>query len=125
MSTQQGEANGNEARDAVMRTFIRARIAADPEFKRTSAGVGICRIPVIGEAGPASRPPRLSLYIMDGGGKLKPQEAKRCAYGLHPGDVIQAVGAVGPERAKARHQEVVVDEPVKLRARAAERAGAA
>lgn len=119
MRTEQNGASNGAGQDVVMRTFIRARLAARPEFDRTSNGIGICRIPVIGEAGPASRPSRVSLYIMDGGAGLNPEEAKRCAFGLNPGDVIQAVGAVGAERPKTRTQEVVVDEPVKLRARAA------
>jgi hypothetical protein len=108
-----------------MRTFVRARVASKPEFVRSSGGVGVCRIPVIGDGNLTTSPPRLSLYVRDGGGKLNPEEARRCAFGLRPGDVIQAVGAVGAERPKARHQEVVVDEPVKLRARAAGTVGAA
>jgi len=125
MRTEQNGTDANGGQKIVMRTFVRARIASKPEFRRTSGGVALCIIPVIGEAGPASRPPRISLHIWDGGG-LRPDEAKRCAFNLHPGDVIQAVGRVGGERPKARHQEVVVDEPVKLRERAAaETAGAA
>ena len=44
---------------------------------------------------------------------------------MNPGDLIQAVGDLGPERARALRQEVLVSEPVRLRARAVETAGVA
>lgn len=122
-STENGAASGTSG-EAVMRTFVRGRIASEPEFAETMEGVGVCRMLVIGEAGPASRPPRVSLYVRDGGG-LRPDEAKRCAFKLRAGDLIQAVGDVGAERPKAPHQEVLVSEPVRLRARAGGEAGAA
>jgi hypothetical protein len=102
----------------VKRTSIRARIAREPEFVRTIRGIGICRLMVIGEAGPASSPPQAFLYIRDGG-PLRVDEAVRCGLGLHEGDLIEAVGKVGAMRRKARHQEVIVTERVKLRQRAA------
>lgn len=107
--------------EEVMRTFVRGRLGKAPELARTlgEEATAVCRLVVLGRAaGPASRPPKVSLY-------LKGAEAERCASGLHPGDLIEAVGDVGPERTKARRQEVLVSEPVKLRARAGGSAGAA
>ena len=99
----------------VMRTFVRGRIASRA-YRRTSEGVGVCRLIVVGTAaGPASKPPRVSLYIRDGG-NLRPDEAMRCAHSLADGDLIQAVGDVGGERDGARHQEVIVTEQVRRRA---------
>jgi len=96
-----------------MRTFARGWLAKKPEFKRSEEGVAVCRLVVIGEAaGPASKPPRVSLY-------LRGAEAERCASGLRVGDLIEGVGVLGPERSRAPRQEVLVDERVKLRARAA------
>lgn len=110
------EQNGTQAANGhrpVIRTFARGWLAKAPEFRRSDAGVAVCRLLVVGEAaGPASKPPRVSLY-------LSGAEAERCADGLHPGDVIEGVGILGPERRRAPRQEVVVDERVKLRARAA------
>ena len=118
-----------KAQMAVMRTFVRGRLAGKPEYARTSDGGEVCRLIVIGEAaGPASSPPRASLYIRNGDGAsegLRADEARRCAFGLNPGDLIQAVGDLGPERARALRQEVLVSEPVRLRARAVETAGVA
>lgn len=119
------EENGGEA---VMRSFVRGTLAQKPEYARTTEGGEVCRLVVIGEAGPAGKPPRVSLYIRNGAARaegLRPDEAHRCAFGLRVGDVIQAVGDIGPERRTARRQEVIVSEPVRLRARAAEAAGAA
>jgi hypothetical protein len=124
MKTEENGAASEMIGDAVMRTFVRGRIASEPEFAQTMEGVGVCRLLVIGEAGPASRPPRVSLYVRDGG-DLRADEAKRCAFNLRPGDLIQAVGDIGAERAKAARQEIVVSEPVRLRARAGGEAGAA
>lgn len=104
----------------VMRIFVRGRLGRAPEFARTVDGVGICRLLVIGRAaGPASSPPRVSLYIRDGGAGLRADEAVRCGLGLHEGDLIEAVGDIGPERPKAPRQEVLVSERVKLRERGA------
>lgn len=112
---------------AVMRVFVRGRVALKPEFVTTlgEEPIDVCRIEVIGDAGPASSPPRVALYITGNRGSTRPDEAKRCAFGLNRGDWIEAAGDVGPERATARRQEVLVSEPVKLRGRAAGRAGAA
>ena len=110
---KQAQAAG-EGRDAVMRTFVRGRLGRAPEFARTvgEEQTAICRMLVLGRAaGPASSPPKVSLY-------LKGAEAKRCALGLRAGDLIEAVGNIGPERAQAHHQEVLVDKQVKLLARA-------
>lgn len=125
MGTEQKAAVASGAGESVMRSMVLARIASRPEFVRTSGGVGICRIPVIGEAGPASSPPRAFLYVRDGGDGLRPDEAKRCAFNLHEGDLIRAVGDIGGERPKARGQEIIVTEQVKLRARTSGTAGAA
>jgi hypothetical protein len=107
--------------EEVMRTFVRGRLGGEPEFARTTGeeATAVCRLLVVGRArGPASRPPRVALY-------LKGPEAERCAFGLHRGDLIEAVGDIGPERPRARRQEVLVSEPVRLRARAGGSAGAA
>lgn len=110
------EQNGTQAATEykpVIRTFARGRLAEPPEFRRSVEGVAVCRLVVVGEApGPASNPPKVSLY-------LSGSEAERCADGLNLGDLIEGVGVVGPERKRAPRQEVVVDERVKLRARAA------
>lgn len=104
------QANGHQP---VIRTFARGWLAKPPEFAHSDEGVAVCRLLVIGEAaGPASKPPRVSLY-------LRGVEAERCAYGLREGDLIEGVGVLGPERKRAPRQEVLVDERVKLRARAA------
>lgn len=107
--------------EEVMRTFVRGRLGKEPEFVRTlgEEAIPICRLLIVGKArGPASRPPRVLLY-------LKGAEAERCAFGLHRGDLIEAAGDIGPERPEARHQEVLVGDRVKLRARAGGEAGAA
>jgi hypothetical protein len=112
------EQNGTQAAPEykpVIRTFARGRLAEPPELRRSDEGVAVCRLVVVGEApGPASDPPKVSLY-------LRGSEAVRCGLGLHQGDLIEGVGAVGPERKRARRQEVVVDtdKRVILRARAA------
>lgn len=118
MTAQRVESANDEGREA-MRTFVRGRVARAPEFARSVNGVGVCRLLVVGRAaGPASNPPRVSLYIRDGGRGLRSDEAVRCGLGLHPGDLIEAVGDIGPERPTARRQEVLVSESVKLRQRA-------
>lgn len=102
-----------QRQDEVMRVFVRGRLARKPEFAQTVEGVAICRLLVLGRAaGPASSPPRVSLY-------LSGEEARRCAFGLGEGDLIEGVGDLGPERRKALRQEVLVTERVKLRERAA------
>jgi hypothetical protein len=117
MSTKRDEAASGEA-VKVMRTFVRGHLGQAPEFVRSVDGVGVCRLLVIGKAaGLASSPPRVSLYISDGGPGLRSDEAVRCGLGLHSGDLIEAVGDIGPERPTARRQEVLVSERVKLRAR--------
>ncbi len=116
---QQAQATGERSPE-VMRTFVRGRLGKAPEFARTygEGATVICRLLVLGRAaGPASRPPKVALY-------LKGAEAQRCAFGLRPGDLIEAVGNIGPERPKARHQEVLVEDRVKLRARPGGSAGA-
>jgi hypothetical protein len=120
MATSSGAAEMMSGEE-VMRTFVRGRLAKAPEFARTlgEEATTVCRLLVIGKArGPASRPPKVSLY-------LKGAEAERCAFGLNRGDLIEAAGDIGPERAKAGHQEVLVSDRVKLRARAGGSAGAA
>ena len=113
----------------MLRSLVRGAVAKEPEFVRTAEGAELCRLTVIGEAaGPASRPPRVSLYIRNGEGSpegLRPDEARRCGFNLSAGDVIEAEGDIGPERDGARRQEILVTERVRLRARAAEAAGAA
>jgi hypothetical protein len=112
MAAQNGAGRTN-GHTAVIRTFARGWLAKAPEFKRSDTGVAVCRLLVVGEAaGPASSPPKVSLY-------LRGTEAVRCAFGLSVGDLIEGVGILGPERERVPHQEVLVDERVKLRARAA------
>lgn len=115
MAAKRGQAQ--ESRRPVIRAFARGWVARKPEFARSMEGVAFCRLLVVGEAGPASAPPRVSLYVRGG-------EAERCAAGLREGDLIEAVGDIGPERPRARRQEVVVSERVKLWARATSGAGA-
>jgi hypothetical protein len=111
MAAQSG-ADSTNGHTAVIRTFARGRLAKPPEFAHSDEGVAVCRLLVIGEAaGPASSPPRVSLY-------LRGVEAERCAYGLREGDLIEGVGVLGPERKGARRQEVLVDKRVILRQRA-------
>ena len=113
MAAEQNGAPATNGHKPVIRTFARGWLAKAPEFNRSDAGVAICRLLVVGEAaGPASNPPRVSLYV-------RGTEAVRCAFGLHQGDLIEGVGVLGPERKRAPRQEVLVDERVKLRARAA------
>ncbi len=112
MAADQNGAQAANGQRPVIRTFARGWLAKPPEFAHSDEGVAVCRLLVIGEAaGPASQPPRVSLY-------LRGVEAERCAYGLRQGDLIEGVGVLGPERKRAPRQEVVVDERVKLRARA-------
>lgn len=109
----QDAADTTNGHTAMMRTFARGWLAKQPEFAHSDEGVAVCRLLVIGEAaGPASQPPRVSLY-------LRGVEAERCAYGLRQGDFIEGVGVLGPERKRAPRQEILVDKRVKLRARAA------
>lgn len=109
MTQQQTEA---QEVSPVIRTFARGWLGKAPEFKRSDGGVAVCRLLVVGEAaGPASKPPTVSLY-------LSGEEAVRCGLGLKEGDLIEGIGIVGPERERASRQEVLVNERVKLRARA-------
>ncbi len=113
MAADQNGAQAVKPRKPVIRTFARGRLAKPPEFAHSDEGVAVCRLLVIGEAaGPASQPPRVSLYV-------RGVEAERCAYGLREGDLIEGVGVLGPERKRAPRQEVLVDKRVKLWARAA------
>ncbi len=113
MAAEQIRAQATNGHRPVMRTFARGWLAKRPEFRHSDENVAVCRLLVIGQAaGPASKPPRVSLY-------LRGLEAERCAYGLREGDLIEAVGVIGPERKSALRQEVLVDGRVKLRARAA------
>jgi hypothetical protein len=112
MAADRSGAQAANGQRPVIRTFARGWLAKPPEFAHSDEGVAVCRLLVIGEAaGPASKPPRVSLY-------LRGTEAERCAYGLREGDLIEGVGVLGPERRRAPRQEVLVDERVKLRARA-------
>lgn len=108
----------------MLRTFAQAPICEVSRWAEIDAGVGVCRITVIGDPpGPASSPPKITFYVRDGGnpGKghpLRPDEARRCASNLQIGDVVRLIGDIGPERVKAGRQEVVVTEEVKLKVRA-------
>ena len=106
MAAEQNRAEAPKGKRPVIRTFARGWIAKELEFKRSSGGVAVCRILVVGEAeGPASEPPTVSLYTSG-------EEAERCANGLNVGDFIEGIGVVGPKRRKALGQEIVVDKKV-------------
>jgi hypothetical protein len=115
MAAVKSGAQAANTQEPVLRTFARGWLTKAPQFERSSEGVAICRLLVAGEAaGPASKPPRVSLYV-------KGAEAERCADGLLVGDLIEGVGVIGPERERAERQEILVDEDkrVILRARPA------
>lgn len=115
MAAAQSGAQAANTQEPVLRTFARGWLTKAPQFGRSREGVAVCRLLVAGEAaGPASRPPRVSLYV-------KGAEAERCAAGLIVGDLIEGVGTIGPERERAERQEILVDEDkrVILRARLA------
>lgn len=113
MAAEQGGAQQASKQEPVLRTFARGWLAKEPELARSVEGVAVCRLLVVGEAaGVASKPPSVSLYVRE-------DEAERCASGLNVGDLIEGVGVIGPERERASRQEVLVDERVILRARAA------
>lgn len=112
MAADQNGAQAANGHQPVIRTFARGWLAKPPEFAHSDEGIAVCRLLVIGEAaGPASQPPRVSLY-------LRGVEAERCAYNLREGDLIEGVGVLGPERKSTLRQEVLVDKRVKLRQRA-------
>lgn len=112
MTAEQNREEAKNGQTPVMRTFARGWLAKPPELAYSDENVAVCRLLVIGQAaGPASSPPRASLY-------LRGTEAERCAYGLREDDLIEAVGVLGPERPGARRQEVLVDKRVRLRGRA-------
>jgi hypothetical protein len=113
MAAERNGAQAAKGHKPVIRTFARGWLTEAPEFRRSDEGVAVCRLVVACEAdGPASNPPKVSLYI-------RGTEAVRCGLGLQQGDLIEGVGVLGPERKRAPRQEVLVDERVKLRARAA------
>lgn len=105
----------------VLLTTAEAPISEISRWEELDDGIGVCRITVMGVApGPASSPPRITFYVKDGGlpeegAPLRADEARRCVDGLRAGDVVRLAGRVGPERAKARRQEVIVTEEVRLR----------
>lgn len=102
---------GAQATDSGVRPF-RGWLSKPPEFQRSSRGVAVCRLAVVGKAGPASKPPSVNVY-------LSGTEAVRCGLGLNEGDLIEGVGVLKPKRKQAPRREVVVkDERVILRARA-------
>ena len=104
-------------REHEARTKILGKISRAPEGSRTSAGTPVCRLIVSKDAeGPASSPVLVGLY-------LKGELARRCLRGLGVGDLIEAVGDLGPMRERARLPEVLVGD-VKLRERASGRAQA-
>ena len=105
--------------DNVMRTMVQARIARK-EFRETPQGVGLCVLTVIGNPSGQSGAPaaRLPLRRRRRRG-ARPDEASRCNSGLKAGDLIHAVGDIGPDRPEAERQEVIVTAPVRLRERAA------
>jgi hypothetical protein len=105
----------------VLRTFAVAPICRISRWRRLSdgSGRGCCRITVLGDApGPASSPAKVTFYVLDGGFPdqgypLADNEARRCADGLEVGDRVELIGNVGPERASAERQEVLVTQEVK------------
>jgi len=105
--------------EEVARAMILGRIGREPETGRTSSGVMVCRLHIVNQAGPASRPVRVAAYI-------KGEFAKRCGFNLHRGDLIEVVGDIGPQRSGVGYQELLVTgEDVTLKQRAGQVAGAA
>jgi hypothetical protein len=106
---------------AVLRTFAVGPISAKSKWTalQDGSGDGVCRITILGDPpGPASNPPKITFYVKDGGFPeqgypLRPDEARRCAAGLKVGDRVEMIGNVGPERASADRQEVIVTQEVK------------
>jgi hypothetical protein len=106
---------------AVLRTFAVGPICEISKWTelRDGSGDGVCRITILGDPpGPASNPPKITFYVKDGGFPeqgypLRPDEARRCAAGLKVGDRVEMIGNVGPERASAARQEVIVTQEVK------------
>ncbi len=113
-------AGGVQDEAAVMRTFVRGRVARKPEFSQTMRRSR--RLPDRRDrrGTGAGEQAAEGLPLHRGGGRAaRADEARRCAFNLTEGDLIQAVGDIGPERPEAKRQEVVVSEPVRLRARMA------
>jgi hypothetical protein len=112
---------------AVLRTFAVGPICAISKWTelQDGTGEGVCRITILGDPpGPASNPPKITFYVKDGGFPeqgypLRPDEARRCAAGLKVGDRVEMIGNVGPERASADRQEVIVTQEVKKKKPAA------
>jgi len=104
-----------------LRTLAIAPICAISSWRELSdrSGRGVCRITVLGDPpGPASGPPKVTGYVLDGGHPddgypLREDEARRCAAGLEIGDRVEMVGNVGPQRASAERQEIIVTQEVK------------
>jgi hypothetical protein len=99
-------------------TLIQGEITKIEQEKK--GRFGVCRITVLAEAtGRATSPPMIVLYVRDGGEPdagytLRADESRRCKEGLGVGDVIRVEGRVAVSRQKARAQEVIVTEQVKL-----------
>jgi hypothetical protein len=113
---------------AVLRTWAVGPICAISRWTelQDGSGEGVCRITILGDPpGPASNPPKITFYVKDGGFPeqgypLRPDEARRCAAGLKVGDRVELIGNVGPERASADRQEVIVTQEVKKKKPAAD-----
>ncbi|HJZ38314.1 MAG TPA: SLOG family protein [Solirubrobacterales bacterium] len=130
MTESKMEATSTEAVPvpAVLRTFAVGPICAISKWTalQDGSGDGVCRITILGDPpGPASSPPKITFYVKDGGFPeqgypLRPDEARRCAAGLEVGDRVEIIGNVGPERASADRQEVIVTQEVKKKKPAAD-----
>jgi hypothetical protein len=104
-----------------LRTLAVGPICAISRWQRLKddSGRGYCRITVLGDPpGPASSPPKVTGYVLDGGNPeagypLAKDEARRCVAGLEVGDRVELVGNVAPERAGARRQEIFITQEVK------------
>jgi hypothetical protein len=130
MTTNARPADDHKDRDPGIQTRVIAWVTMKEHESHRKVGE-VCRLTVVGpETGLANRRPCLHLYIGNGhpetadrrrgeagGDPLRPDEASRCWSGLREGDLIEAVGDLGPRREKARRHEVIVRQRVILRAR--------
>lgn len=90
---------------------IVGRLGKPPETTTTQGGTTVCRMVVVKKAdGHASSPVEVGLYA-------KGDLAARCGSKLGEGDLIEAFGPLGRQRARARRPELVTED-VKLWERA-------
>ncbi len=87
----------------VATTRIVGRISSEPRISHTTGGEAVCRLTVARKAaGPVSSPVIVALYV-------KGDLARRCHRKLEGGDLIEALGELGPLRSGARFPEVIAE----------------